>query len=88
MTAHTCPDWPSLMEAAPELQFKHYTLREAQLPAEALVHVDGVGRDDVVLCCDLEHHVFNPAHTEACVGDALRPTHWFDLQEWAAHTPG
>ena len=36
MSSRTCPDWPLLMERAPELQFKHYTLREAQLPAEVL----------------------------------------------------
>ena len=34
MSSRTCPDWPQLMEIAPELQFKHYTLREAQLPAD------------------------------------------------------
>ena len=35
MSSRTCPDWPQLMEIAPELQFKHYTVREAQLPADA-----------------------------------------------------
>ena len=36
MSARTCPDWPELMELDPDLQFKHYTVVEAQLPAEAL----------------------------------------------------
>jgi len=85
MSSRTCPDWPRLMEVAPELQFKHYTLREAQLPADALVNLDGVGFDDVVLCCDLERHVFNPEHTDPAVGAALQASHWFDLREWAIH---
>jgi hypothetical protein len=85
MSSRTCPDWPQLMEVAPELQFKHYTLREAQLPADALVNVEAVGFDDVVLCCDLERHVFNPTHTEEGVAEALRTSHWFDLREWALY---
>ena len=63
MSARTCPDWPQLMEVAPELQFKHYTLREAQLPADAVVNLDSSHFDEVVLCCDLDSHVFNPRHT-------------------------
>ena len=27
------PDWPDLMELAPDLQFMHYTVAEAQLPS-------------------------------------------------------
>ena len=88
MSSRTCPDWPQLMEVDPELQFKHYTLREAQLPADALVNVDGVGFDDVALCCDLDRHVFNSEHTEPAVADALRASHWFDLREWASRSPG
>jgi hypothetical protein len=76
------------MEVAPELQFKHYTLREAQLPADALVNLDSVHFDVVVLCCDLDSHVFNPRHTEAAVAGALRASHWFDLREWALRSPG
>jgi hypothetical protein len=75
------------MEVAPELQFKHYTLREAQLPADALVNVEAVGFDEVAICCDLECHVFNPEHTEDAVAEALRASHWFDLREWAARAP-
>ena len=39
MSTRTCPDWPDLMEIAPELQFKHYTVAEAQLPADALMKI-------------------------------------------------
>jgi hypothetical protein len=76
------------MEFAPELQFKHYTLGEAHLPADVLVHVDGVGLDDVAICCDLDSHVFNPAHTHPQVVNALKASHWFDVREWAVHHPG
>jgi hypothetical protein len=76
------------MELAPELQFKHYTLREAQLPADALVNVDAVGFDEVAICCDLDSHVFNPEHTHASVGEALVASHWFDLREWLARSHG
>jgi hypothetical protein len=88
MSSRTCPDWPQLMELAPELQFKHYTLREAQLPADALISVEGIDFDTVALCCDLDSHVFNADHTESAVCEALLASHWFDLREWAERSPG
>ena len=75
------------MELAPELQFKHFTVAEAQLPADAIVNVTGIGFDDVAICCDLDSHVFNPEHTDPQVAEALRTSHWFDLREWAARSP-
>ena len=87
MTTRSCPDWPTLMEIAPELQFKHYTLREAQIPAEALVQLGDCDFDDGEICCDLDSHVFNADHTDPIVAEALRATHWFDLREWAASRP-
>ena len=63
MSARTCPDWPQLMELDPGLQFKHYTLAEAKLPAEVLIALRDVALDAELICCDLEHHVFNRAHT-------------------------
>ena len=47
MSSRTCPDWPLLMEIAPSLQFMHYTVAEAQLPADALMKVPGVSLEDV-----------------------------------------
>ena len=41
MSYQTCPDWPELMEIAPDLQFKHLTVRQAQLPADALMQIPG-----------------------------------------------
>lgn len=88
MSSRTCPDWPQLMELAPELQFKHYTLREAQLPADALVSFEGIDFDEVAICCDLDSHVFYADHTEPVVAEGLRISHWFDLREWTSRSPG
>src|SRR6187402_2013796 len=87
MTARTCPDWPELMELAPDLQFKHYTVAEAQLPSEVLASVSHVSLGDVEICCDLEKHVVNPGHTDAEVYDALRRSPWFAVHEWATQAP-
>ncbi|HEY5058590.1 MAG TPA: hypothetical protein VII51_06195 [Gaiellaceae bacterium] len=89
MSSRTCPDWPDLMELAPELQFKHYTVAEAQLPADALMHLPDVGLSDVAICCDLDHNVFYDEHTDERVAAALRQSHWFEVRGWiAAGRPG
>jgi hypothetical protein len=88
VSTRTCPDWPDLMELAPELQFKHYTVAEAQLPADALMQVSG-NLADIAICADLDHNVFNGEHTDPKVADALRQSHWFELRDWiAAGRPG
>jgi hypothetical protein len=88
MSARTCPDWPDLLERAPDLLFKHYTVAEAQLPADALGKLQALALGSVEICCDLEKHVFNPEHTDEKVAEALRDSHWFDLREWVARGPG
>jgi hypothetical protein len=89
MSSRTCPDWPILMEYAPDLQFKHYTVAEARLPAEALMKIPDVSLDDIAICCDLERHVFWAEHTEPKVAEALRSSHWFEVRDWvAAGRPG
>jgi hypothetical protein len=82
MSARSCPDWPVLLDMAPDLHFKHFTVAEARLPSDALVNLRGVPLDAVAICADLDHHVFNAEHTDARVSEALRDTHWFDLREW------
>ena len=42
MSARSCPDWPTLLELAPDLHFKHYTVAEAKLPTDALVDLHDV----------------------------------------------
>jgi hypothetical protein len=88
MTTRSCPDWPDLMELAPELQFLHYTVAEAQLPAEVLMKIPELPLGTVEICADLDHHVFHAAHTDSRVTEALRDTHWFELEEWATRGPG
>jgi hypothetical protein len=50
---------------------------------DAFVQLAGIGSDEVVLCCDLDAHVFNPEHTDARVVEALAGTHWIDVAELA-----
>ena len=88
MSYRSCPDWPELMEIAPDLQFKHYSVREAQLPAEALMLIPEVSLDDTAICCDLERHVYFARHTDSRVVQALQASHWYDLTEWTTAGPG
>lgn len=88
MSSRTCPDWPDLMELAPELQFMHYTVAEAKLPSEALAELVDVPLETVAICADLDHNVFYARHTEPQVAEALRGTHWFELREWHTRGPG
>lgn len=89
MSSRTCPDWPDLMEIAPELQFKHYTVAELQLPADALMRIPDVPLADVAICADVEHNVFYAGHTDERIADALRTSHWFEVRDWIrAGRPG
>ena len=77
------------MEIAPELQFKHFTVAEAKLPADALMHVPDTSLSEVAICCDLDRHVFYAAHTDEKVAEALQASHWFEVRDWvAAGRPG
>ncbi len=87
MSSRTCPDWPALLELAPDLHFKHYTVAEAHLPAEALISLPDVPLEAVAICADLDQHVFNPTHTDPKVAAALQDTYWYDLHEWVDRGP-
>jgi hypothetical protein len=87
MSTRTCPEWPALLEVSPDLHFKHYTIAEARLPAEVLVNLPDVPREAVALCADLEHNVFNGAHTDPRIAEALKDTYWYELREWAQSGP-
>ena len=84
----TCPDWPELMELAAELQFKHMSVADAQLPFDVLSEVSHVSLGDVEICCDLDHHVFFAGHTDPQIVAALAGTHWYEVSEWASSGPG
>lgn len=81
MSSRSCLDWPRLMEVASELQFKHYTVREAALPSGVLLELDTTRLELVTICCDLDHHVFNPNQTDRDLAEALRASHWLALHE-------
>ncbi len=87
MSSRSCPDWPTLLEVAPDLHFKHYTVGEARLPGEVLVNLPDIPLEAVAICADLDHNVFNPGHTDPKIAGALGETHWFDVQEWVARRP-
>jgi hypothetical protein len=88
MSYKTCPNWPELMEIAPDLQFKHMTVADAHLPFEVLTKVSHVSLGEVEICCDVEHHVFYAAHTDPEITAALAGTHWFEVNEWVTSGPG
>jgi hypothetical protein len=87
-TIRTCPDWPELMELAPNLQFKHYTATEAYLPAEVLMKVPGLDLETTELCADLDHNVYYAAHTDTRLVEALQETHFYELQVWVSEGRG
>jgi hypothetical protein len=87
VSTRSCPEWPALLEVSPDLQFKHYTIAEAHLPGEVLVNLADFPREAVALCADLEHHVYNSAHTDPLISAALEDTHWYELNEWARSGP-
>ncbi len=88
MSYKTCPEWPELMELAPDLQFKHISVADAQLPFDVLSKISHVSLSEIEMCADLEHNVFNAAHTDPQVVAALAGTHWFEVHEWATTGPG
>jgi hypothetical protein len=69
------------MEIAPDVQFRHYTLAEAQLPVDAFVRLEGLDKDEPSVCADLDAHIFNPEHTDPRIVEALRGTHWINVRE-------
>ena len=87
MSTRSCPDWPTMLELAPELHFKHYSVAEAHLPAEVLVNLPDMLLDAITICADLDHNVYNQAHTDPRVAEALQDTHWYELNVWVRERP-
>ena len=82
MGSRTCPDWPELLDRAPDLHFKHYAAAELQLPHDVVLALGQVRLSGIEVCADTTHNVFNPAHTDPRLADALRHSFWTDLEEW------
>lgn len=81
MSTRSCPDWPDLLDRAPDLHFKHYRADELQLPHDVVVALGAVRLREIEICADKAHNVFNPAHTDARLAEALRASFWSDLDE-------
>jgi len=83
-STRSCPDWPDLLERAPDLAFKHYTADELRLPPDVLVAL-GPGRLSMVhVCADTTHNVFYAEHTEPRLAAALAASYWTELGNWHA----
>ena len=82
MATRSCPDWPTLMDRAPDLSFKHYTADELHLAHDVIV---GLGADvrlsEIEVCADTAHNVFNPEHTDSRLAAALRASYWSSLDD-------
>jgi hypothetical protein len=76
------------MELAPELQFKHFAVRELGLSADALMAIGDVNQDEVSVCADPDKHVYYAPHTDPRIVEGLKQSHWFDLDEWRTSGPG
>ena len=82
MATRTCPDWPELMDRAPDLHFKHYTADELQLPHDIVLALGAVRLSEIEVCADTARNVFNPDHTDPALAEALRSSFWSDLESW------
>ncbi|MGN6378074.1 MAG: hypothetical protein ACTHNU_03920 [Gaiellales bacterium] len=81
MSTRSCPDWPELMERAPDLLFKHYTADELQLPAEVVLALGPVRLSEIEVCADTTRNVFNPGHTDPALAAALAASYWTSLDD-------
>ena len=74
------PRLARLMELAPELQFKHYTLAEAKLPGEGCRRHRTFARTRRDLLRPRAPRLLRRAHRPG-VAAALRATHWYEVHE-------
>ncbi len=79
MATRSCPDWPQLLDRAPDLHFKHYTADELQLPHDVVVALGAVRLSEIEVCADADRNVFNPAHTDPRLAEALLASFWASL---------
>lgn len=82
MSTRSCPDWPDLLDVAPDLLFKHYTAGELQLPSDVVIALGDVRLSSIEVCADRTHNVFNARHTDDRVAAALRRSYWTELGDW------
>jgi hypothetical protein len=82
MATRSCPDWPELMDRAPDLTFKHYTADELRLSHDVIAAIGlDVRLSDITVCADTERNVFNPEHTDPRMAAALEASYWSSLDD-------
>jgi hypothetical protein len=87
MSTRSCPDWPDLLDRAPDLHFKHYTADELQLAADIVMALPSDLRlSEVEVCADIQRNVFYAAHTDPRLADALGRSYWQELDSWTGET--
>ncbi len=87
MSTRSCPEWPELLDRAPDLHFKHYTADELQLAADIVVALGpGVRLSEIEVCADTQRNVFYAAHTDPRLADALSGSYWQELDSWTGET--
>ena len=87
MSYKTCPDWPELMELAPDLQFKHITVADAQLPFDVLSR-SRTSRSARSRSAATSTITSSTRPTPIRGRGGARGTHWFEVHEWATSGPG
>ena len=88
MSTRSCPDWPELLDRAPDLHFKHYTADELQRAADIVMALPSDLRlSEVEVCADIQRNVFYAAHTDPRLADALGRSYWQELDSWTGE-PG
>ena len=89
MSYKTCPDWPTLMELAPDLQFKHMTVQDAQLPFEVVAKIPSGSRSTSSRSAATWSTTSSTPRTRIPTSSRRsRDTHWFEVHEWATTGPG
>ena len=63
MATRSCPDWPELLDRAPDLHFKHYTADELQLGHDIVVALGAVRLTEIEICADTQRNVYYADHT-------------------------
>ena len=87
MSTRSCPEWPELLDRAPDLHFKHYTADELQLAADIVVALGpGVRLSEIEVCADTQRNVFYAEHTDPRLADALSRSYWQELDSWTGET--
>jgi hypothetical protein len=51
------------------------------------VNLPDMPLDALTICADLDHNVYYGPHTDPRVAEALKDTHWYELDVWVRERP-